>query len=387
MTIINVQINQAGSDPFNGTIDVSLKNTLTSANAITVPVVSRFPVVGGAATLNLAPSENDNVPYIFTIYQTVLNPGSPSATPPIAPFTTENQVETFQAVVPDSITPINFSQLARLNGVFRDNTDTAYASLSRRIYSDSNFWLGFQNNVFKLLGAFSPTFIYRRGNIVRHLGASWICTNPIETTYLTPQFNPAWVQISERGEPGLSGIGAPTTRIVGELLAFAGNSVPPLWRRCDGSVLIRLSFPALFNEIGTLYNTGSEAITDFRLPDLRGRVFTGLDNMATVSGAANRHTRVWSNTLGGVGGVQSVSLAPDQIPAHAHASGASGIAPNQVSTTSSGGTLNLVLGTPGVGQVNQNASVGLTAVNTPSGVSHENLVPHVMTHILIYAGV
>jgi microcystin-dependent protein len=387
MTIINVFINQAGSEPFNGTIEVSLKATLNSTNFITVPVVSRFPVVSGTATMNLAASENENIPYIFTIYQTVISPGSPSAVPPIAPFTTESQVESFQAVVPDSPTPLNFSQLARLNGVFRDNTDTAYASLSRRIYSDSNFWLGFQNNVFKLTGAFSPTFVYRRGNIVRHLGASWICINPVETTYLTPQFNPAWVQMSERGEPGLSGMGSPTTRIVGEFMLFAGNSVPPLWRRCDGSVLLRTAFPALFTEIGTLYNTGSVAITHFRLPDLRGRVFTGLDDMATATGAANRHTRSWSNTLGGFGGVQSVTLAPDQIPSHTHTSGATGVSPSQLSSTAVGGTVNIVLGNPGIGQNNLNASTGDTAANTPSGFSHENLVPHLMSHVLIYAGV
>jgi microcystin-dependent protein len=387
MTIINVLINQAGSEPFNGTIEVSLKTTLNSTNFITVPVVSRVSVVNGTATMNLAASENENVPYLFTIYQTVNNPGSPSAVPPIPPFITENQVESFQAVVPDSPTPLNFSQLARLNGVFRDNTDTAYASLSRRIYSDSNFWLGFQNNVFRLMGPFSATVVYRRGNIVRHLGASWICINPAEKAYLTPQFDPSWVQISERGEPGLSGIGSPTTRIVGEYMVFAGNSVPLLWRRCDGTVLKRATFTALFNEIGTLYNTVGEAADEFRLPDLRGRGFTGLDDMATASGPANRHTRTWSRVLGRSGGVESVSLTTEQMPSHNHGSAAPGTSPVLMSTTSAGGTLNLVLGTPGSGQSNQNASVGLTSVNATSGVTHENLSPHLMAHVLIYTGV
>jgi microcystin-dependent protein len=388
MTIINVFINQAGSEPFNGTIEVSLKNVLNSTNFITVPVISRFPIVNGTVTLTLAASENENIPYFFTIYQTILNPGDPLAVPPITPFNSESIVEQFQAVVPDSPTPINFSQLARLNGIFRDNTDTAYASLSRRIYSDSNFWLGFQNNVFKLLGAFIPsTFVYRRGNIVRHLGASWICINPVETTYFTPEFNPAWVQIAEKGAPGVSGIGSPTTRIVGELLHFAGGSVPQRWLRCDGSVILRTMYPDLFTMIGTTYNTGSETVLQFRLPDLRGRCLTGLDNMGSVSGAASRHTRTWSSTLGGSGGVESVTLLPNQIPSHTHASGATGVSPSQLSSTSSGGTVNLVLGTPGSGQINLNASTGNTAANTPSGISHENLPPHLMVHVLIYTGV
>ena len=41
---------------------------------------------------------------------------------------------------------------------------------------------------------------------------------------------------------------------------------------------VRATYPALFAAIGTTYNTGGEAGTDFRLPDLRGEFVRGWDH-------------------------------------------------------------------------------------------------------------
>lgn len=74
----------------------------------------------------------------------------------------------------------------------------------------------------------------------------------------------------------------------GALLPYAGITEPAAqgWLLCDGRLLVRADYPALFAAIGTTYNTGGESGTQFRIPDLRGRVIAGRDNMG--GSAANR---------------------------------------------------------------------------------------------------
>ena len=85
-----------------------------------------------------------------------------------------------------------------------------------------------------------------------------------------------------------------------------GSASPSGWLLCDGRTVNRQSFSALFNAIGTQYNTGGESSSDFRLPDTRGRVLMGLDNMGGTS--ANRVTATVADTLGGSGGAESHTL-------------------------------------------------------------------------------
>ncbi len=70
----------------------------------------------------------------------------------------------------------------------------------------------------------------------------------------------------------------------GVVLPYAGNTAPAGWLLCDGSSIERASQPKLFAAIGVLY--GSVDGTHFNLPDLRGRIPAGVDNMGGV--AANR---------------------------------------------------------------------------------------------------
>lgn len=73
----------------------------------------------------------------------------------------------------------------------------------------------------------------------------------------------------------------------GAVQAFAMNSSPTGWLQADGSVVSRTTYAALFAAIGTTYNTGGEAGTDFRLPDLRGYFVrgSGANVDGTTSGA------------------------------------------------------------------------------------------------------
>lgn len=89
----------------------------------------------------------------------------------------------------------------------------------------------------------------------------------------------------------------PTSTPIGSVTAYAGPTAPTGWLLCNGQVVSRTTYAALFSVIGTTYNIGGEAGTDFRIPDLRGRVAAGLDNM----GGSDAGRLDWQNVLGTVG--------------------------------------------------------------------------------------
>jgi microcystin-dependent protein len=68
-----------------------------------------------------------------------------------------------------------------------------------------------------------------------------------------------------------------------------------------GQTLNRTIYAALFGVFGTSFNTGGEAGTDFRIPDMRGRFFAGLDNMGGVA-AGRIQAYATATTVGTVGG-------------------------------------------------------------------------------------
>lgn len=71
----------------------------------------------------------------------------------------------------------------------------------------------------------------------------------------------------------------------GMMSPFAGGTAPTGWLLCDGSAVSRSTYAALFSAIGTAWGAG-DGSTTFNLPDMRGRVPAGLDNLGGT--AANR---------------------------------------------------------------------------------------------------
>jgi len=90
------------------------------------------------------------------------------------------------------------------------------------------------------------------------------------------------------------------------LLAYAGSTAPAGWLLCGGQAVSRTTYATLFGIIGTTYGAG-DGSTTFNVPDLRGRVVAGVDNMGGV--AANRLTNTTmspnGNTRGATGGAQT----------------------------------------------------------------------------------
>jgi microcystin-dependent protein len=140
----------------------------------------------------------------------------------------------------------------------------------------------------------------------------------------------------------------------------------------------------LFAVLGTTYGSG-DGSTTFGLPDLRGRVVAGQDDMGGTS--ANRLTNPAATTggidgdvLGGTGGSETHTLTTTQMPAHNHTGS---ISPSTVYTTSSPfwGT---TYGAPEIG-VNYAFNTSVTINNTGGGAAHNNVQPTMVLNYIIKA--
>lgn len=105
----------------------------------------------------------------------------------------------------------------------------------------------------------------------------------------------------------------------GAIMDYAGATAPSGWQFCYGQAISRTTYAPLFAAIGTAYGAG-DGSTTFNLPDCRGRVSAGKDDMGGTS--ANRLTGlsggVNGDTLGGTGGAESHTLTAAQLAAHTH---------------------------------------------------------------------
>lgn len=93
---------------------------------------------------------------------------------------------------------------------------------------------------------------------------------------------------------------------VGEIRMFAGNFAPVGWMFCEGQLLPISENETLFQLIGTTY--GGDGQSTFALPDLRGRIPIHFNEFGSAP----------NYTLAETGGVESVTLTTQQIPAHSH---------------------------------------------------------------------
>lgn len=151
----------------------------------------------------------------------------------------------------------------------------------------------------------------------------------------------------------------PQQPFIGQIM-IGGFIFPPQgWAFCVGQILPISQNTALFSLLGATY--GGDGRTTFALPNLQSRVplhfgqGTGLSNY----------------DLGQTGGVESVTLTPDQLPAHTHAAQATSAIGN---TPSRGGTIwakpagnDAVYST---GAATQNLSPN--AIGSVGGQPHEN---------------
>ena len=105
----------------------------------------------------------------------------------------------------------------------------------------------------------------------------------------------------------------------GTIVPFGGATVPTDWLLCFGQAISRTTYATLFAVVSTTYGVGN-GTTTFNLPDLRGRIPGGKDDMGGT--AASRLTTAGSGvngvSLGAAGGAQTHTLLDTQMPAHSH---------------------------------------------------------------------
>ena len=157
---------------------------------------------------------------------------------------------------------------------------------------------------------------------------------------------------------------------VGEIRMFGGTFAPMGWSFCDGRLLPINLYLTLFALIGNTY--GGDGVTNFALPDLRGRI-------PVDQGAGY--------TIGQKGGAETVTLAPGEMPAHSHPATAT----SQVGGTVSNPQGNVWANWNGLQYSDQAPNAQMNAgVTTSAGGSqpHDNMMPYqAVNFIIAYEGI
>lgn len=153
---------------------------------------------------------------------------------------------------------------------------------------------------------------------------------------------------------------------VGEIRLISFHYAPRGWALCNGQTLPINQNQALFSLLGTRF--GGDGVTNFRLPDLRGR--------APLHAAGN--------PPGEMGGAETHSLSVNEMPAHLHSLQASSALATGTSPA------NALLGKKGrVGRDVYAAPANLTTLNANSvsqaGASqpHDNMQPFLVLNFAI----
>jgi len=162
----------------------------------------------------------------------------------------------------------------------------------------------------------------------------------------------------------------------GTVLPYAGASAPTGYILADGRNVSRSTYAALFTAIGTTYGVGDGSST-FGIPDLRGRVVAGKDNMGGTS--ANRLTSpINGDTLGAAGGSESHELTIAELAAHTHGAGTYEI--------QTGGDAAQASDNGAVfrdGPLQNSTAVSGDSGSTGSGTAHNNVQPTIILNYII----
>lgn len=156
--------------------------------------------------------------------------------------------------------------------------------------------------------------------------------------------------------------------VVGEIKDFAGTTAPEGFVFAYGQAVSRtIRYDRLFGQVSTTYGVG-DGSTTYNLPDLRGRVGAGKDDMGGA--AASRITAgaapgVDGTVLGDSGGVEEHQLTVAELAAHTH----------QIGTNTLQGASGGAIRAPGVVTPDSSSTGGDTA--------HTNLQPTLILNKII----
>lgn len=163
---------------------------------------------------------------------------------------------------------------------------------------------------------------------------------------------------------------------VGQLFLLPFNFAPQGWALCNGQLLSIAENTALFSLIGNYY--GGDGITNFAVPDLRGRAAMNQGGGPGLS----------TYSIGQTGGLENETLNTNELPSHNHVAtlNASNGPANQEEAN---GHLLGESASYTDGAANQNMNVAaITTGSTGGNQSHPNMQPYlVMNYCIALEGV
>lgn len=157
---------------------------------------------------------------------------------------------------------------------------------------------------------------------------------------------------------------------IGTIMPFAGNFAPAGWAKCDGSLLPIAENEALYALIGTTY--GGDGQETFALPDLRGRV--------PLHQGQGRGLSI--NVIGEAGGVETVTLTTNQLPAHTHpvaANSGAGTSASPAGGVWAAGPANAYTASAAANTTMSGAAISASGGGQP----HENMLPFLAVNFCI----
>jgi len=159
----------------------------------------------------------------------------------------------------------------------------------------------------------------------------------------------------------------------GTVLPYAGSAVPGNpndYLFCNGAAVSRSTYSNLFTAIGIDYGVG-DGSTTFNIPDLRGRVIAGQDDMGGTS--ANVLTDAQADQLGGTLGEEDHTLTTSEMPSHTH-----GLIIDQATPGATADDF----GTSGGNTNNVSSGSGDTSAKG-GGLAHNNVQPTIILNYII----